>query len=198
MSKSLGNFFTVRDLLDQGIPGEVIRFVFLSTHYGKPMDWTAEKAEQAEKTLRKWRDLTAGIEAGSVYEPMVALLADDLNTAGAIGELHQLAAAGDVTTLLASAQLLGLLTPELGEWVEERALDGAAMSRLLEIEKWIGNARLQAQETKDFSAIDRYKSLLTAAGIEVRMTREGVTLVPTDSADADAVWAIERDREAEV
>ncbi len=44
MSKSLGNFFTVRDLLDQGIPGEVIRFVFLSTHYRKPMDWTAEKA----------------------------------------------------------------------------------------------------------------------------------------------------------
>ncbi|MGA1180027.1 MAG: cysteine--tRNA ligase, partial [Marivivens sp.] len=40
MSKSLGNFFTVRDLLDQGVPGEVIRFVMLGTHYGKPMDWT--------------------------------------------------------------------------------------------------------------------------------------------------------------
>ena len=49
MSKSLGNFFTVRDLLDQGVPGEVIRFVFLSTHYRKPMDWTAEKAGEAEK-----------------------------------------------------------------------------------------------------------------------------------------------------
>ena len=47
MSKSLGNFFTVRDLLDQGTPGEVIRFVFLSTHYRKPMDWTAEKAREA-------------------------------------------------------------------------------------------------------------------------------------------------------
>jgi len=43
MSKSLGNFFTVRDLLDQGVPGEVIRFVFLSTHYRKPMDWTEKK-----------------------------------------------------------------------------------------------------------------------------------------------------------
>ena len=40
MSKSLGNFFTVRDLLDQGIPGEVIRFVLLSTHYRQPMDCT--------------------------------------------------------------------------------------------------------------------------------------------------------------
>ncbi|MBE0455566.1 MAG: cysteine--tRNA ligase, partial [Roseovarius sp.] len=47
MSKSLGNFFTVRDLLDQGVPGEVIRFVFLSTHYRKSMDWTAEKAREA-------------------------------------------------------------------------------------------------------------------------------------------------------
>ncbi|MFZ8874144.1 MAG: cysteine--tRNA ligase, partial [Paracoccaceae bacterium] len=53
MSKSLGNFFTVRDLLDQGYAGEVIRFVFLSTHYGKPMDWTETKARDAENTLRK-------------------------------------------------------------------------------------------------------------------------------------------------
>ena len=43
MSKSLGNFFTVRDLLDQGVPGEVIRFVMLATHYRKPMDWTEKK-----------------------------------------------------------------------------------------------------------------------------------------------------------
>ena len=53
MSKSLGNFFTVRDLLDQGVPGEVIRFVFLQTQYGKPMDWTEEKRQAAEVTLRK-------------------------------------------------------------------------------------------------------------------------------------------------
>ena len=43
MSKSLDNFFTVRDLLNDGIPGEVVRFVLLSTHYGKPMDWTQKK-----------------------------------------------------------------------------------------------------------------------------------------------------------
>jgi cysteinyl-tRNA synthetase len=62
MSKSLGNFFTVRDLLDQGVPGEVIRFVMLSTHYSKPMDWTEKKREEAEKTLRRWRLLVDGIE----------------------------------------------------------------------------------------------------------------------------------------
>jgi len=53
MSKSLDNFFTVRDLLEQGVPGEVIRFVMLSTHYRKPMDWTARKVAEAEATLRK-------------------------------------------------------------------------------------------------------------------------------------------------
>lgn len=198
MSKSLGNFFTVRDLLNQGIPGEVIRFVLLSTHYSKPMDWTAAKAEQAEKTLRKWRDLTESVIAGEVYGPIVDLVADDLNTSGAITELHQLAAAGDVTTLLASAQFLGLLTPELNGWGELPSLDGAAMSRLVEIEGWFTRARDKAKATKDFSAIDRYKLCLTAAGIEVRMTRDEVALVPTQSADAVALWAIERDREAEL
>ena len=57
MSKSLGNFFTVRDLLDQDINGEVIRFVLLSTHYRKPMDWTQKKADEASNTLRKWHAL---------------------------------------------------------------------------------------------------------------------------------------------
>ncbi len=65
MSKSLGNFFTVRDLLDKGIPGEVIRFVLLSTHYSKPMDFTMEKAEQAEATLRKCESCVSTSEGGT-------------------------------------------------------------------------------------------------------------------------------------
>ena len=67
MSKSLGNFFTVRDLLEghEGqlpVPGEVIRFVFLSTHYRKPMDWTEKKAKEAQATLSNWRRLAEGAE----------------------------------------------------------------------------------------------------------------------------------------
>ncbi len=61
MSKSLGNFFTVRDLLDRGIRGEVIRFVLLSTHYRQPMDWTGRKANQARATLERWSALTEGV-----------------------------------------------------------------------------------------------------------------------------------------
>ena len=54
MSKSLGNFFTVRDLLDKGVPGEVIRFVLLSTHYRSPMDFSDAKVQEAFDDLSKW------------------------------------------------------------------------------------------------------------------------------------------------
>src|SRR5690606_14948271 len=85
MSKSLGNFFTVRDLLDRGIPGEVIRFVFLQTHYSKPMDWTEEKAKAAEAELKKWRELVAGVTSSATAPAwFVELLSDDLNTPEAI------------------------------------------------------------------------------------------------------------------
>ncbi|MBL4808251.1 MAG: cysteine--tRNA ligase [Rhodobacteraceae bacterium] len=110
MSKSLGNFFTVKDLLDQGIPGEVIRFVLLSTHYRSPMDWTEKKVAEAEATLRKWRELTKGIEPSvNPASTVVEALADDLNTAGAIAALHALAREGDLSGLKASARFIGLL-----------------------------------------------------------------------------------------
>lgn len=177
MSKSLGNFFTVHDLLEQGVPGEVIRFVFLSTHYGKPMDWTAKKAAEAEATLRKWRTLTKGIEpSATVAAPVVAALADDLNTAGAITELHRLAGVGDAAMLLRGAQMMGLLTPELGRWAE--TIDLSAYQDLL------ASARNKAMESKDFSGVDRIKAALVAAGVEVRMSKAGVELLPAAGFDA--------------
>jgi cysteinyl-tRNA synthetase len=128
MSKSLGNFFTVRDLLDQGIPGEVIRFVFLQTHYRKTMDWTAEKADQAMATLRKWRGLTSGIDPSPSPLPAVtAALADDLNTAGALAALHLAAGQGDYAGLLASARMLGLL----GEGMGDRAANEPTVGDIL-------------------------------------------------------------------
>ncbi|MDP2580346.1 cysteine--tRNA ligase [Shimia thalassica] len=177
MSKSLGNFFTVRDLLDQGFPGEVIRFVFLSTHYGKPMDWTAKKAAEAEATLRKWRTLIDGVEpSDSVAETVVSALADDLNTAGAITELHRLAGEGDAANLLAGAQMMGLLSKELGEWA--KGVDLSAYEILL------ADTRAKAMETKDFSDVDRIKTALIEAGVEVRMSKAGVELLAASGFDA--------------
>ncbi|WIY24904.1 cysteine--tRNA ligase [Parasedimentitalea psychrophila] len=110
MSKSLGNFFTVRDLLEQGVPGEVIRFVFLSTHYRKPMDWTDKKAKEAEATLRKWTRLTHGIELDQelICDEVVEALGQDLNTPLALSILKRLAKEKRVRELKGSARLIGL------------------------------------------------------------------------------------------
>ena len=188
MSKSLGNFFTVRDLLDQGVAGEVIRFVFLSTHYRKPMDWTADKAAQAKATLLVWRRLLADAEPTGPSDAVVAALADDLNTAGALAELHRMAkeiAANpqkdcfyEKGTMLASAQLLGLLTPELGDW-EAAGVD------LTSFADQLADLRATAMETKDFGPVDALKSALVAAGVEVRMSKAGVELDAGPDFDAE-------------
>jgi cysteinyl-tRNA synthetase len=179
MSKSLGNFFTVHDVLEEGIPGEVIRFVYLSTHYGKPMDWTAEKARQAQATLRKWRGLTAGIEpAASPAPEVMAALSDDLNTPGAIAALHKLANDGDAASLKASAAVIGLLDEAMGGWAETPEFDlSAHVTRL-------AGARVEAMDTKDFAEVDRLKAAYVAAGLEVRMSKAGVELVPGPDFDA--------------
>ncbi len=177
MSKSLGNFFTVRDLLDQGYPGEVIRFVFLGTHYGKPMDWTAEKAAQAEATLRKWRGLVAGVPATAPADGVLAALADDLNTAGAIAELHALAAAGDAAGLKSSAALLGLLENGMGDWVDAGVDLAHFAARLAAL-------REAAMATKDFAPVDAMKAALLSAGVEVRMSKAGVEVLPGPGFDA--------------
>ena len=176
MSKSLGNFFTVRDLLDQGVAGEVIRFVFLSTHYRKPMDWTEAKRAEAEATLRKWRGLANGVTPGDVSPLVINALADDLNTAGALTHLHALSKdAGQIETFVASAQMLGLLTDEMGGWDEVADLS-AFSDKLSEI-------RQEAMVTKDFSRVDALKTELIAAGLDVRMSKAGVELVPTSKFD---------------
>ena len=175
MSKSLGNFFTVRDLLDQGYAGEVIRFVFLSTHYGKPMDWTDAKAKEAEKTLRKWRALTDGVAAGDIPTEVIDTVAEELNTAGVITILHRLANAGDAATLKAAAGLLGLLQDDMGAW--------AVAGDLSAYEAMLSHARQTAMDTKDFSQVDHLKSRFQDAGLEVRMSKTGVELIPSTGFD---------------
>ena len=181
MSKSLGNFFSVRDLLDQGYAGEVIRFVYLSTHYSKPMDWTDKKAKEAEATLRKWRALTDGIEPSmSAASTVVDALADDLNTAGAIAALHELAGNGDAAGLKASAALLGLLNDDLGGWdaaVETSGDVASLIENLLE-------ARKEARANKDFTRADALRDGFAAAGVLVKDTAEG------------AVWELAADFDA--
>ena len=184
MSKSLGNFFTVRDLLDQGVPGEVIRFVFLSTHYSKPMDWTEKKRKEAEKTLRKWYAIAEqGVGYGEPYIAVVNALADDLNTAQAISECHQQALATDVT-LRHTLQFLGLMQDSVPDWAQSSAVDLSGLTVLL------SDARTKAMGTKDFSEVDALKSALLDAGVEVQMSKEGVSLKPSPNFDPTKLEAL--------
>jgi cysteinyl-tRNA synthetase len=182
MSKSLGNFFTVRDLLDRGVPGEVIRFVFLSTHYRKPMDWTEKKREEGEATLRKWYRMVK--DRGTVSKDIISALGDDLNTHGALAVLHRAASDEDGAGLKAGLQFLGLMGDTVPAWAIEGHDDLADLARLLE------NTRTAAMKTKDFSEVDRLKAALAAAGVEVRMSKSGVDLLPAEGFDPTKLEAL--------
>ena len=184
MSKSLGNFFTVRDLLDQGVPGEVIRFVFLSTHYRKPMDWTEKKAEDAQDDLERWYFLTEKSHACEAPKTVVDALCDDLNTSLAITELRKLAKAAKLDALKGGMVFLGLLDKDgsIPEWSRSAVCATHKISRGLELRTMaekLDKLREAAMQSKDFSAVDRMKADLTEAGLEVRMTKGGVELLPT-------------------
>ncbi|KPQ06484.1 MAG: cysteinyl-tRNA synthetase CysS [Rhodobacteraceae bacterium HLUCCA12] len=194
MSKSLGNFFTVRDLLEQGWPGEVIRFVMLSTHYRKPMDWTEEKAKQAEIILRKWFDhlknshLDLSVDSLTRYtmEPCVVpdqmiirALADDLNTAAAISRLHELAKRNDyesINAFLGSMVLLGLIGPKTE--IDLLSLSGVGWLGTYDpqLEKKVVRLlfdRQDARKRKDFSRADEIRDALLSAGIVIEDRPDG-------------------------
>ena len=180
MSKSLGNFFTVRDLLDQGYPGEVIRFVFLSTHYSKPMDWNNSKALEAKNILRKWRGLLKNnSEIVPIPEEVINTLSDDLNTSGVISLLHKYASNGDIGKLKASANFLGILTDELSEWCADVDLSS--------LEELFMDFRKRAIDSKNFGNVDELRSKLTSAGVDVQIGKVDVSLEPNASFDLQEV-----------
>jgi cysteinyl-tRNA synthetase len=94
MSKSLGNFVTIRDLLDK-LPGDTIRLQMLMTHYRQPIDWTENSTQLATDELEEWADVLQGYaNFRNPYKPneVAEALGDDLNTPNAIGVLRELCA----------------------------------------------------------------------------------------------------------
>ncbi|SEK99215.1 cysteinyl-tRNA synthetase [Roseovarius azorensis] len=196
MSKSLGNFFTVRDLLDQGVPGEVIRFVFLSTHYRKPMDWTAEKAREAEQSLIEFQKIARGHTPSSPPNWFVALLADDLNTSLALTALRDIADEGDPAQFVASANLLGLLLPDTGYWWKEELLDGVFVAGSQGQWDHVATVRSVAKRWQElrkerhFSEADKLRTELSDAGVELRAVAAGVSAYMSMSIDASKLEAL--------
>ena len=186
MSKSLGNFITIRDALAE-TPGEVIRLVLLSTHYRHPMDWSADGLRQARANLdRLYTALrNAGAAADRVedtVEPEVeAALCDDLNTPKALAALHRLAGdlnrAGDEAArtkaraaLHGSGALLGLLQADPEAWFRGAEQEDGMSDA--EIEALIA-ARTAARAQRDFAEADRIRDAMSAEGITLEDTADG-------------------------
>jgi len=115
MAKSLGNFVTIRELLETGKfgnstwPGEVLRLAMLRTHYRQPIDWTVTELERAHEDLNEWYGFLNS-EApldGIVDRGVLEALYDDLNTHGALVRVHELAKTRDSVGLRASLGFLG-------------------------------------------------------------------------------------------
>ena len=191
MSKSLGNFITVKDLLEkfeaQGKghkAGEVIRFALLSTHYRKPLDWTEKLLEDSEKQLdgmyRKLagtplqpppagggRHLSPLLQAGEGLGGGDAML-DDLNIPDYLARLHALS--GD--SLRVAGNVLGLLQLDAEGWFKgTRAAhendEAAILSQI--------NARLEARKAKNWAESDRIRDELKAQGIILEDRSDGTT-----------------------
>jgi cysteinyl-tRNA synthetase len=165
MSKSLGNFFTIRELLADW-PGEVLRFNMLRTHYRQPIDWTVKGVAESFNTLESLTSdptFVSGNDA-TMAQPVLDALSDDLNTPKAIAELHALHGKGDILAVGSTLRALGFSKrPQSLRRVDEQKVVALI------------DARNAARKAKNFKKADRIRDELTAMGIELEDKKDGTT-----------------------
>jgi cysteinyl-tRNA synthetase len=179
MSKSLGNFVTIRQALADW-PGEVVRFNMLKTHYRQPIDWTISSLKETERELDRWYPVAKQYACAEAMIPpeFEEALFDDLNTPDAITVLRRLykEAVEDVAfagaRLVSCGQLLGLFTKTEAEWAHWKpaslAVDELHVARLI-------NARLEARASKNWGESDRIRDELVSMGIALKDNKDGTT-----------------------
>jgi cysteinyl-tRNA synthetase len=164
MSKSLGNFITVHDLLEKGMQGEVIRFALLSAKYNEPLDWNEKLLSDAKLTLDKWYRATASATAKALPAEFIAALSDDLNLPKAFSLMH----AADAGTLLAMAHALGFLHSNAEEWFKGAGKDNNDIDVQVQ-------ARIEAKKSKNWAEADRIRKELAGVGIVLEDRPDGTT-----------------------
>jgi cysteinyl-tRNA synthetase len=173
MSKSLGNFITIRDVLKDW-PGEVVRLTMLKTHYRQPIDWTLRGLEESSRVLDRWYNAAGDVAAAAdMPGAVVEALCDDLNTPAAINELHRLGGSdAQPAALRAGANLFGLLTRTRSDRVQaEVAASGVDVAA---VEALIAERRA-ARAAKDWAASDRTRDALAAMGVALKDNKDGTT-----------------------
>lgn len=194
MSKSLGNVLLVRDLLQQA-PGEAIRLALLSTHYRRPLDWSAQRLAAARQALTRFYASLAKVEHVSALADttpdaqVLEALRNDLNVPGALTRLHALrteldeaatdtARAQAKSRLLVSAGVLGLLQQAPSMAMEALAPSDWARTVNANRVRELLDERQQARERRDFARADALRGELEAVGFIVEDTLKGMVVRP--------------------
>ena len=170
MSKSLGNFFTINELLADW-PGEVLRLNMLRTHYRSPIDWTLRSVEESARTLDDWYKAAAEVQDGKLSDRVIEALSDDLNTPQMIAALHGLRSS-DLGGFAASMRFLGFFSESTAQWESRKqtasGVDAGRVNALIA-------DRTAARARKDFKESDRIRDELAAMGIAIQDSKEGTT-----------------------
>ena len=186
MSKSLGNFLTISQLLSDW-PGEVLRLNMLRTHYRSPIDWTVRRLEESSRILDIWYKDVGDVEPSTDLDPeFIDFLVDDLNTPAAIARIHEISPvlrlsegrlddwSGDKAARLkkSAAILLGLLPHSSTERLKNQKAESGV--NVVQVEVLLAE-RTAARARKDFKESDRIRDELAAMGVVIKDSKEGTT-----------------------
>lgn len=193
MSKSLDNFFTIRDVL-QKYPAEVVRFFLISSHYRSPISYSEDNLREAQNGLQRFyhaiRDVPVAsnpidLQQSSAFASFVAAMSDDFNSREGIAALYGLVdqinaakEAGDLTLaakvvseLRGFGEILGILQLDADSFLQSGA-DGDISPQ--KIEQLIAE-RTQAKLNKDYSRADQIRQQLSDQGVQLDDSRDGTS-----------------------